>query len=191
MANADQPRGLVPVNALGAQYCGSVNTYFIPATDSTAMAVGDYVKIAGSADADGVATVIIAGVGDAGIGPIVGFTADKTYEDQTHRTASTARYALVADDPNQFFVIQEDSVGGALAAVDVGLNANLIFAGTNTTTGMSGVELDTSTKNTTATLQVKIVGLDRRADNEIGTNADWIVKINNHQYGSHTGTAGI
>lgn len=191
MANADQPRGLVPCNALGAQYCGSVGTYFIPATDGTAMSVGDPVKYAGSADADGVPTVTVATAGDPVCGVIVGFTVDKTYEDQTHRTASTARYALVADDPNQLFVVQEDSVAGALAATNVGQNANLVFGGTNTTTGMSGVELDSSSAATTATLQVKIIGLDRRADNEIGTNADWIVKINNHQYGSHTGTAGV
>jgi hypothetical protein len=56
---------------------------------------------------------------------------------------------------------------------------------------MSGVELDSSTAATTATLQVKIIRLDQRPDNEIGTNADWIVKINNHQHGSHTGTAGV
>jgi len=115
MANADSPRGLVPVNALGGQYYGSVGTYFIPATDSTAMSVGDPVKYAGSADADGVPTVAVATAGDACCGVIVGFKADKDYDSQTHRTASTARYALVADDPNQLFVVQEDSGGGALA----------------------------------------------------------------------------
>ena len=191
MANADQPRGLTPVNALGGQYAGSVGTYFIPATDSNAMSVGDPVKYAGSADSDGVPTVAVATAGDACCGVIVGFTADKDYEDQTHRTASTARYALVADDPNQLFLVQEDSVGGDLAATNVGQNINFIFAGTNTTTGASGVELDSSSAATTATLQAKLVGLDRRPDNEIGTNADWIVKINNHQHGSHTGTAGV
>jgi len=33
--------------------------------------------------------------------------------------------------------------------------------------------------------------LVQRPDNEIGTNARWSVKINNHQLGSHTGTAGV
>ena len=191
MANADQPRGLVPVNELGGTFCASVGEYFIPATDSNAMSVGDPVKYAGSADSEGVPTVAVATAGDACCGVIVGFVADKDYEDQTHRTASTARYALVADSPNQLFVVQEDSVSATLDDVDVGLNANLVFGGTNTTTGMSGVELDSDSKNTTATLQVKVIRLDRRPDNEIGTNADWIVKINNHQHGSHTGTAGV
>lgn len=191
MANNDRARGLEPVNELGGPHCLSMGEYFIPATDGTAMSVGDPVKYAGSADSDGVPTVTVATAGDACCGVIVGFKPDKDYEDNTYREASTARYAIVADSPNQLFVVQEDSDGGALAATNVGQNADLIFGGTNTTTGMSGVELDSSTAATTATLQVKVIRLDRRPDNEIGTNADWIVKINNHQHGSHTGTAGV
>lgn len=191
MANVDRPRGLVPVNELGGPFCASVGEYFIPASDSTAMSVGDPVKYAGDGDTDGVPTVAVATAGDACCGVIIGFVADKDYEDQTHRTASTARYALVADAPDQLFVAQEDSAGGALAATDIGQNINFVFGGTNTTTGMSGVELDSSSAATTATLQAKLIRLDRRPDNEIGTNADWIVKINNHQHGSHTGTAGV
>lgn len=190
MANADQPRGLIPVASLTGTALAT-GIYFIPATDSTAMSVGDPVKYAGSADADGVPTVTVATAGDACCGVIVGFTPDKDYEDNTYRVASTARYAIVADDPNELFVVQEDSDGGALAATNVGQNATLIFGGTNTTTGASGVEIDSSTAATTATLQVKLIRLDRRPDNEIGTNADWVVKINNHQHGSHTGTAGV
>lgn len=191
MANADQPKGLIPVNELGGPFMIATGLYFIPATDSNAMSVGDPVKYAGSADADGVPTVAVATAGDACCGVIVGFTPDKDYENQTHRTASTARYAIVADSPDQLFMVQEDSVTSTLAATNVGQNANLVFGGTNTTTGMSGVELDSDSAATTATLQVKIIRLDRRPDNEIGDNADWIVKINNHQHGSHTGTAGV
>ena len=139
MANANQPRGLIPVNELGGPFVLSMGEYFIPATDSTAMSVGDPVKYAGSADADGVPTVTVATAGDPICGVIVGFKPDKDYEDQTHRSASTARYAIVADSPNQLFLVQEDSDSATLAAADVGLNANLVFGGTNTTTGMSGV----------------------------------------------------
>ena len=188
MANADIARGFTPVNALGANYCGSVNKYFIPAGNSTAMAVGDLVKFAGSADADGVATIDRAAATDPVLGAIVGFVADKDYDSQTHRTASTARYALVADDPSQMFVAQQS---GTITAADLGLNADILATAVNTTIGLSNMEIDTSSKATTATLQVKIVGVDLRPDNEIGANTDCIVKINNHQYGSHTGTAGV
>lgn len=188
MANADIARGFTPVNALGANYCGALTRYFIPATDSTAMAVGDFVRYAGSADDDGVPTCVRAAAAQAVVGAIVGFEADKDYESQTHRTASTARYALVADDPGQLFVGQQD---GTIAATDIGLNADIVVAAVDTTTGLSGMEIDTSSKNTTATLQVKIIAVDLRPDNEIGASTDCIVKINNHQHGSHTGTAGV
>jgi hypothetical protein len=191
MANADVPMGLIPVNSLGGQYSGSCNVYFIPATDSAAVGTGCPVKYAGSADADGVATVARATAGDAVMGVVVGFVANKDYDSNTHRTASTARYAIVADDPGLLCEVQEDSDGGSLAATSVGLNANLVFGTVNTTTGLSNVELDSSSAATTATLQVKVIGLSRRPDNEIGTNAKWIVKLNNHQHGSHTGTAGV
>lgn len=191
MANADQPKGLIPVNELGGPFVLSMGEYFIPATDANAMSVGDPVKYAGSADANGVPTVTVATAGDACCGVIVGFVANKDYENQTHRTASTARYALVADHPMQLFMAQEDSITSTLAATSVGLNVDLVFGGTNTTTGMSGVEIDSSSQATTATLQAKLIRLDRRPDNEIGANADWIIKINNHQHGSHTGTAGV
>lgn len=188
MANADIARGFIPVNALGANYCGALTRYFIPATDSNDMAVGDMVRYAGSADADGVPTCVRATATQSLVGAIVGFEADRDYENDTHRTASTARYALVADDPNQLFLGQQD---GTIAATDIGLNADIVVAAVDTTTGLSGMEIDTSTKNTTATLPVKIVAVDLRPDNEIGLNTDCIVKINNHQHGSHTGTAGV
>jgi len=188
MANADIARGFVPVNALGANYCGALTRYFIPAADSTAMAVGDMVRYAGSADADGVPTCVRAAAAQAVVGVIVGFEADRPSENDTHRTASTARYALVADDPGQLFVGQQD---GTITAADIGLNADIVVAAGDTTNGLSGMEIDTSTKNTTATLQVKVVSVDLRPDNEIGLNTDCIVKINNHQHGSHTGTAGV
>ena len=53
------------------------------------------------------------------------------------------------------------------------------------------MEEDIESKLTTATLQVRILGLVDREDNEVGVNAKLLVKINNHQYGSHTGTAGV
>lgn len=188
MANADIARGFTPVNSLGAYHCGAVNRYFIPATDSNDMAVGDFVRVAGSADADGVPTCVRATASQAVIGAIVGFVADKDYENDTHRTASTARYALVADDPNQLYVGQQD---GTITAADIGLNFNLTAGSVDTANGLSGMEIDTDTAATTATLPLKVIAVDLRPDNEIGANTDCIVKINNHQYGSHTGTAGI
>jgi hypothetical protein len=77
--------------------------------------------------------------------------------------------------------------GGALAAVDVGLNADLASGSGSAYTRRSGFVLDTSTKNTTNTLQMRILGFTQRADNEIGANAKVLVRIN---LPTETGAAG-
>lgn len=64
----------------------------------------------------------------------------------------------------------------------------VVAAGSNTT-GFSATELDSSTAAVTATLDCQIMRLADREDNEIGTNAKWLVKLNNHQFVD--GTTGI
>lgn len=186
MANSDAATGLWPVRYFGgAPYNGAARKYFIPATDGTAVYLGDPVKLAGSADADGVPTVAQAAAGDTVIGVVVGVVPE-THDSLIYRAASTARYVLVADDPDLLFRVQEDSDGGALAATDVGNNCDLIIGSGSTTTGYSGVEIDSSTKATT-TAQVRIVELHQTADNEIGTNAKWLVRIVEHRNATATG----
>jgi hypothetical protein len=52
--------------------------------------------------------------------------------------------------------------------------------------------LDAATVATTATLPLKIVGFSQRVDNEVGNaSAKVLVKLNNHQFNSGTGTAGV
>jgi hypothetical protein len=77
------------------------------------------------------------------------------------------------------------------AQTDINQNASLIAGSPNTTYRRSGMELDGSTLATTATLELKIIRLLPAVDNALGANAKLIVKINNHQLGSHTGTAGV
>lgn len=189
MANSDTPFGLIPIGRNGGAYDGRVGRYYIPSTDSAACAVGDVVKLAGSADSRGVPTVARATAGDIPVGIIVGFEPVSTALDvPDYRAASTARYAQVADDPDVLFVVQEDSVGGALAATSVGLNADLIFGTPSATTGLSNVELDSSTALDTNTLDLQIRSLYDAADNIIGTNAKWVCGFNTHQYAkSRTG----
>lgn len=193
MANVDSAFGLMPVRyASGAPYNGACNRYFVPASDGTALFRGDPVIIAGGADADGVPTVTRATAGSAGriTGVVVGIVNDANNEVQ-HRAASTACYVLVADDPNLLFEIQEDSTGGALAAADIGLNADLASGSGSTVTGLSGFELDTSTKATTATLQLRIEGIVQRPDNEVGANAKVLVRINLPTQTGAVGSTGV
>jgi len=186
MANADAAFGLRPVRYLsGAPYNGAANKYYVPSTDNTAIYIGGLVKLAGSADADGIATVTgNVSTGNPVVGVVVGVV-PTTADSLIYRAASTARYVWVADDPNLVFEVQEDSTGGALAATAVGATCPLAgFTSGSTTTGLSSIELDSSEISETSDTDddVRIVGLVQSPDNAIGTNANWLVRLNVHQY---------
>ena len=195
MANVNAAMGLLPYrDASGRPFSGQGKLYYIPASDSNVIKPGDPVILAGSADADGVPSITIATAAGGNyilgsviaIDPVLGAGANGR-DSTTYRAASTERYAWVADAPNTEFLIQEDAVGGALAAADVGLNADLISGTGSTVYGQSGWQLDTSTKATTNTLQLKILGFARKVDNEIGAYAKVRVKINLHALMNTTG----
>ena len=190
MANANTPMGLRPVrHRNGAPYNGAATRYYVPASDGTALYLGDPVVVGGSADADGVMSVVkaTAAGGAYMLGPVV--SVEPITRDSTpYREASTLRYVWVADDPDLVFEIQEDAVGGALAVADVGLNADWIAGTGSAITGLSGAMLDTSTKATTNTLQLRILGFSQRIDNEVGSaNAKVLVAINLHSQRNLTG----
>jgi hypothetical protein len=185
---------LKPVKHLtGAPWNGKVNVYYVPATDATALFKGDAVKSAGSADATGkFPTVTQVVAGDAVRGIVVGF-GDNPYvmthpdaPNRDYRPASTAMYVFVVDDPSVIFEVQEDSVGGALAAVDVGSSADIVVAAGSTATGRSAMELDSSTKVILAAT-CKVLRVVDREDNELGTNAKWEVLIAEHEMNLATG----
>lgn len=184
MANNDNPRGLRPVTGMGSgTYSGKGTRMAFLAANGTAAFIGGLVKPDGSGTADGVMAVTgNVASGDAVIGVIVGIE-PVTDESTIYREASTDRFVFVADDPNQLFEIQEDSVGGALAATNIGNTADLVgFTAGSTAFGNSTMEIDSSTATAAGdgTEDVLIVGAVRRPDNEIGTNAKWFVRLNNH-----------
>ena len=65
MANANIARGLTPVRHInGAPYSGSGRMYYVPASDGTALYIGDpVITVTGSADAAGIPTVTRAAAG--------------------------------------------------------------------------------------------------------------------------------
>lgn len=207
MANTSKPSGLKPVSTLsGAPYTGQARMYYVPVGNATALYVGDPVtRLTADADTNGVPSVSIGVAGSAVCGVIVGILpvsagvslVGSPSPDLTVRrlAASTAGYVLVADDPNLVFEVEEGTTAGAagtaLTAAAVGNNANFIIIAGATTVSDSGTLLNNATEDTTATLNLKLLGLAQREDNAFGSRAKWLVKINNHQYGSHTGTAGV
>ena len=185
MANVDRAFGLRPVrHRSGAPYNGAANRYHVPSSYAVDLMIGDAVKLSGTGDADGVAGVLRAAAGDHITGVIVGVEATEGRESLTYSPASTEGYVLVADDPDLVFQVQED---GTSAATAIGLNANLLVAAGSTAYGRSGSELDSSTAATTNTLQLNILGLSQRPDNEIGANAVYDVAINLHSSRNLTG----
>lgn len=185
MANQDAPFGLRPVRYLsGAPYNGAANKYYVTG-DNAAAYIGSVVKLTGGADAFGVPAVSSnVAADDAIVGVVVGVvpvTADSTM----YRVNDTARYLLVADDPNLLFEVQEDSTGGALAATAAGATCSLTgFTSGSTTSGLSSIELDSSLLSETADTNddVRVIRLSTREGNEVGVNAVWEVRLNNHQY---------
>ena len=195
MANIDAAFGLRPIAKVGSAPGGTTGTtkYSIADNQGTAIFTGDPVKYKN----DG--PVEVATAGDASCGVFMGcFYTDPTTSKPTFRNHFPASLspgdaiAFVADDPDQLFIAQQDSDGSNLVAADLNLNADLVFGAGSTTTGMSGVEIDSSTKNTTAALQVRLIDFyDVPSNDATANNSVIVVKINNHQLGSHTGTAGV
>ena len=195
MANIDAAFGLRPIAKVGSAPGGTTGTtkYSIADNQGTAIFTGDPVKYKN----DG--TVEVATAGDASCGVFMGcFYTDPTTSKPTFRNHFPASLspgdaiAFVADDPDQLYIAQQDSDGSNLVAADLNLNADLVFGAGSTSTGMSGVEIDSSTKNTTAALQVRLIDFyDTPSNDATANNSILVVKINNHQLGSHTGTAGV
>jgi len=197
MPNVDRPMGLIPVRHVsGRPYTGSHRMYLCEA--SNAIYVGDPVKSAGSAGAagthvngvncEGMPTIDRAAAGDTILGVVVGFLPLQSDLTLLYKAATSAkRIALVVDDPDVVFEIQEDSVGNDIAATQVNNNFDMAAWTAGTSQGVSAVELDSSDATGTATAQFRLVGLVNRPDNAIGTNAKWEVLINEHEYKTTTG----
>lgn len=195
MANVSRVNGFRPVRYLsGAPWNGKVSKYI---TDgSAAIFVGDLVKLSTTGNADGFRTIVQAAAGDACVGVVVGFMPDySNLNAAPYRLANTTRIAFVVDDPNVLFEAQEDGDTDPLETADIGSNVEFIVGSGDTTTGQSGMQIDSSEHATTADHSLKLIEVVQRADNEFPTGGTaftrWVVKINNHQLGSHTGTLGV
>ena len=190
MANVDKAFGMRPLGNLSAS--GSQKQFGYEIADNQAGAIyqGDLVTIY-----DGYLVQFNPATHTAAVGvfngcnyidPTTGKPTWKNYYPGSVNITQGKIIADVLDDPNQLFIIQND---GTSAAANYGKNADVVMGTGSTTTGVSGMELDTSTIANTAALNVKIVGLWDVPNNAVGANAVVVVKINEHLYGS-AGVAG-
>jgi hypothetical protein len=192
MPNVANPTGLSPVQNIGTStYDGVIRQYSVPSSDGTAIFVGDLVKLVGTSqiiNGQVFADIAQAASGDVFLGVVAGFLAD-TRDSTLHRAASTQRIALVCDDPNALFEVAQGSGGTPLTANDVGLNVNVSVVAGSTVTGKSASVIDNTTEATTNTLDLKIMGMVNRVDNDPGTavgtgaaSSRFLVKINRHAF---------
>jgi hypothetical protein len=88
------------------------------------------------------------------IDPTTGKPTFKNYYPGSVNITAGKIIADVIDDPNQLFLIQCDE---GFVAADVGKNADVVGTGGSTTSGISTMELDSSTLATSAALNLKVV----------------------------------
>lgn len=192
------PNGLQPYKKLdGSAWTGQTSAYPIASGFGTAIFKGDLVALT--------ATGTIAPATPGG-GQLLGVFWGVQYTDAAGNIVNSPNWvagsttrgavpatAFIIDDPKVIFSIQEtDASGNAgtpIALADVFLNANVRFGTGNPITGTSAMSLNNATEATTATLDLKILGLDPYPGNAVGSFANWLVMINNHAFAA--GTAGI
>lgn len=187
MANADTPFGLMPAaHLMGIPWNGALRECNIATTYGTSIFLQDAVLIQGSSDATGrYPTIGAAAAGDGAFisGVAVSFATNPAALDSLYWVASTVatRNAHVVMDPYVIFAIQADSVA-VVANTSVGLNANLILTHAGVAiTGISGMELNSSTVAANASYQLLILGAVPDPANDIATvNSKWHVMINLH-----------
>ena len=208
MANTNRVSGLTPVGYLGgADWSGKGGMYYIDSNDGNAYWPGDPVALADGLDAEsGLQTITLATAGSYMVGAIIAIGASINtttsarggpYIDPTNLTLLNAPatklknyFALVADDPNTIFQIQEGGTGTLLTKTATSRNANFAYAAPAAGVAVSGVFLDNGTAPANgiggAAYNLRIMGLaqiqDGGAYNTYGLYAKWNVIINYHQY---------
>lgn len=208
MPNLNKPFGLRPKKYLnGAPWNGQANLYFVHPSNTNVIFVGDLVIYDTTNGGSGATTQFpgqpaiakyVAGTARTR-GVVVGFlpepdfsqNADVSYA-RKYRLASTARWALVVDDPMVLFEVQEVNSGTPLTVAEIGLNVEITNSGAttggNTSTGMSSMVIDNTNEATTATLPLRLVASVLAEDNDFGFAAQrWLVKLNTSELMTATG----
>lgn len=204
MANDDSIRsrgGLLPVNFPH----GAFKKQYYRLTTSAAANVFLGQPMAANA-AGTVATLALANSSQVCIGPVVGFidtnyaalpTLMETTIAAPYLPANTDSYVLICDDPQQDFMVQENTSGTALTVSNVFNNATMTYrtSSGDTTTGYATAELDRPSAGTGTGGWLMLKGIHRQINSDGSVNAPgnyckWIVKIVSHQFGNFVPAAG-
>lgn len=176
-----------------------VNGYRIAATAPSAFFEGDLVTFS----AGNIVTDMAAGSPGAVVGVFYGaeYVDNASGEVKFVRsipsgTVAKDKYKVyVYDDPDIIYQVEADQAATAIAAADVGKNVQIVASPSgDAITHKSGLVADSSTKATTNTFPLTILGSAELDDSftSAGTTMDILVKINTHQFGlGATGVTGI
>ena len=186
MANTNRPFGLRPAGYVGgAKWNGEQSLYAFSASNSTGPAfIGDLVRFDSTlrtlALTDAykpacplVIPVVAALTTTAFRGVIAGFVPEPEYSNSAtaslglmYREDDTKRYVWVVDNPLTVFEAQEDG-NDYVSASDNSVNklSDIVYAVGNTTTGISGVMLDSSGITTGGVLPFRVLRYSGRVDN--------------------------
>jgi len=187
MANQLEKFGLRPYRKLdGTPLVGAQNRYKIANGYATAIYQGDLVRPL----TDG---TVVRSVGNTSYA-VVGVFNGCFYNDPTTQKPTYSNYypggitptqgqitAFVVDDPDAVFLVNADAV---FAQANLFGNYSLSVANGSTTTGISEMQLDVSTQGTAGTFAVQAIDIsqDPENDDQTTSNANVLVRINNHFY---------
>src|SRR5260221_3232996 len=160
--NPSKPAGLSPVRYLnGAKYDGKVQSYSILAANTNPFYIGDIVALvsgggATAADANGIPAITLATTGNLTLGAIVAVgilppgasMANPNNLNITNRPTGAQPqnyYAMVSDDPNIIYEIQEGGAGTNFTGNVVGRYSPFIYAAPATGVSVSGTQLNNAT----------------------------------------------
>lgn len=156
--------GFRPVqDVTGNSYTGKVQTFHVAATHATLLAVGDLVRITGTAHTDGTAQVDAVAAGQTITGPIVAIDPDFSDLERKGLAASTAGFVKVATDPN--ILLEAETSNGTTALTDVGSNADIVATAATASGGLvnSNMTIDAATYVAT-TAQVRVEAIKDASD---------------------------
>jgi len=197
MANAETSFGLRPVGLVGSATNSTGLTTYEIASDN-ANAIYQFGLVVPTADGVIVRAADTAGGTTAALGVLIGVeyvdaTSKKTVFKNYWPGASSVSVdtnfpvkALVADNPNQLFVVAADATltnrATALATVFANASLGTSAQGGSTDTGRSTAQLNVASIATTADLPLRIVGLvDDVANSDYASaGAHLLVRINAH-----------
>jgi hypothetical protein len=185
MANLLEKFGLRPSRQLnGSPFINAQNRYRISANNTTAIFQGDLVIPTTS----GTITRYVAGTTTTVVGVFNGcFYTDPTTQKPTWKnyypasTNASDITAFVIDGPDTVFEINSS---GTIAVAGLFSNYDVVNTTGSTQTGISYVQLDGGSANTTNTLPLMAIDISQDPQNSdtAATNANIVVRINNHFY---------